>query len=251
VPNKASSSSADEPTVKSSKAVVETDGVKPSVRGNAAAGASAGAVVVDTVNLVNAIGEGDTRAIVTSGGSVAVNAAVLVDQAMVSSGKSTGAVSSKLGTAGIVIAAANTAANIYEVQATNALDANSKTTGMIADTSIGIGAGIGGAMAAGAGATALGATGLVAGTIATGGGLIVAIAATAATGYVTSKIDSANYGWQDEMFKVNLDKKFNMKGLALTTFRNELIDPKTGKIDWNDEKTVNKIGYLLNTEKDK
>ncbi len=246
-----STTTVNKPTAKPPANTPQSSNSKPTIRGNAAAGASAGAVVVDAANLVDAIQEGNTRAIITSGGSVAVNAAVLADQALVGAGKSSGAVSAKLGAAGYVMAAANTAANIYEVQATGAVDANSKTTGMVVDTAVGIGSGIGGATLAGAGAAALGATGLVAGTIATGGGLIVAIATTAATGYVARKIDGANYGWQDEMFKVNLDKKFNMKGLALTTFRSELADPATGKINWDDEKTVNKIGYLLNKEEQK
>ncbi len=80
--------------------------------------------------------------------------------------------------------------------------------------------------------------GCLPGGLATGGTLLVAAGAAAATAYAIKKVDGALYGSEDARFAANLSKKQHMIGLS-ERYHNRLAGPAAGKVDLNNIYTLN------------
>ncbi len=61
-------------------------------------------------------------------------------------------------------------------------------------------------------------------------------------------LNDASYGWMKESFNVDLERKSHMINLANGKFHDQLVDPKTGKVDLNDINTLNKLQMLAERE---
>jgi outer membrane lipoprotein SlyB len=65
---------------------------------------------------------------------------------------------------------------------------------------------------------------------------------------VTTAKSAEMYAREDDRFAANLQQKQNMIVLANGNFREQLADPKTGKVDLNNIETLNKLSVLAQKE---